>query len=403
MRSAYGFLWHERRFGVFVVVSLLPRLGFFMVPLGLLLYVRAQTGSVAYAGFALGAFGLASATLPLRGRLVDRYGRVVVATLGIANAGALLLVLVVGHSRWALIAACALVGALIPPLGAYTRAALAGALRDDFARMSSAFAVDSALSECALVLGPLLVAAAVALGGTRVAIVVAALMIELGTIALSLTRVARETATGPATPGGAEADGGRHVQGRATIRVVLAATLCVTIALGVLDVAVPIFATRHGSVADAGLLLGLLAAGTAFGSLWYGSRAHEGELERRLTNYTAPLVACLGVMTIVTSPLILGALLVLTGMAIGPLFVVLFALIQRAARERELTRAFAWEVTITNTGAALGSAGAGVVISAASVHAALGAATASAAVGLMIGLGLTLSVLQEPAHDPAQS
>lgn len=402
MRSAYGFLWHERRFGAFVVVSLLPRLGFFMVPLGLLLYVRAQTGSVVDAGFALGAFGLASATLPLRGRLVDRYGRVVVATLGIATAGALLLVLVVGHSRLALIGACAVVGVLMPPLGAYTRAVLAATLHDDFAQMSSAFAVDSALSEGALVLGPLLVAAAVAAGGARIAIVTAALLIELGTIALSLTRVARESSTGRPTTEAAAAAGDRPPHGRATIRVVLAATLCVTIALGVVDVAVPIFAARHGSVADAGLLLGLLAAGTALGSLWYGSRAHESDLERRLTSYTAPLVACLGVMTLVTSPLVLGVLLVLTGMAIGPLFVVLFALIQRAAGERDLTRAFAWEVTVTNTGAALGSAGAGVMISAAGVHTALGAAAGSAAVGLVIGLALTLSVSQEPAHDPAQ-
>ena len=401
MRSAYGFLWHERRFGVFVVVSLLPRLGFFMVPLGLLLYVRGQTGSVVDAGFALGAFGLASATLPLRGRLVDRYGRLVVPALGVANAAAQLLVLVVGHSRPAIIGACVLVGATMPPLGAYTRAVLAGALSDDFARMSSAYAADSALSEGALVLGPLLVAAAVTISGTAAAIVVAALLIELGTIALSLTAVARESSIGrPVTGVPTPAD--RRREGRVTFRIVLGATLCVTIALGVIDVAVPIFATRRGSVADAGLLLGLLAAGTALGSLWYGSRPRGTDLEWRLTMYTAPLVACLGLMTLVTSPLELGALLVLTGLAIGPLYVVLFALIERSVTGRNLTRAFSWEVTVTNTGAALGSAGAGVVISAAGVHAALGAAAAVAAIGLMIGLGLTLSILQEPTHDPAQ-
>ncbi len=403
MRSAYGFLWRERRFGTFVAVSLIARLGFFMIPLGLLLYVRGQTGSVVYAGFALGAFGLASATLPVRGRLVDRYGRLVVAALGVANAAAQLLVLVVGHSAPALIAASVLVGATVPPLGAYTRAVLSGALSDDFARMSSAFAADSALSEGALVLGPLLVAAAVAIGGTASAIVVSALLIELGTIALSLTAVARGSSIGRAATGGEPTPGDRPREGRVTIRVVLGATLCVTIALGVVDVAVPIFATRHGSVADAGLLLGLLAAGTALGSLWYGSRPRDAELERRLTMYTAPLVACLGLMTLVTSPLELGALLVLTGLAIGPLYVVLFALIERSVTGGDLTRAFSWEVTVTNAGAALGSAGAGVVISAAGVHAALGAAAAAAAVGLMIGLALTVSVLDEPAHDPAQS
>ncbi len=401
MRSAYGFLWRDRRFGWFLLVSLLPRLGFFMVPLGLLLYVRGQTGSVSTAGFALGAFGIASATQPLRGRLVDRYGRLVVTAFGIACAAALLLVLVVGHSSGALIASCALVGVTVPPSGAYARAVLTTALSDDPARMRSAYAADSALAEGALVFGPLLVAAAVTAGGTATAIVVAALIIELGTIAMTLTRVARDSPIGRPHRDRAASEAGQ-ASDRAAIRVVLGATLCVTVALGILDVAVPIFAARRGSLANAGLLLGLLAAGTALGALWYGSREHGPLLERSLSLYTAPLVACIAAMALVNSPLILGALLVVTGLAIGPLYVVLFGLIQRSAATRDRTRAFSWEVTVTNVGAALGSMVAGVVIAHASVHAALAVAAGAGALGLAVGLTLWLSAVAAPAHNPAQ-
>jgi dipeptide/tripeptide permease len=311
-------------------------------------------------------------------------------------------VLVVGRSSGALIAACALVGVTVPPSGAYARAVLTTALSDEPARMRSAYAADSALAEGALVFGPLLVAAAVTVGGTATAIVVAALTIELGTIAMTVTHVARDSPIGRARPEAAAGDAGQPPSDRAAIRVVLAATLCVTVALGILDVAVPIFAARRGSLANAGLLLGLLAAGTALGALWYGSREHGPLLERSLSVYTAPLVACIAGMALVTSPLLLGALLVVAGLAIGPLYVVLFALIQRSTAPQDRTRAFSWEVTVTNVGAALGSMVAGVVIAHASIHAALAVAAAAGAIGLAVGLTLWLSAGVEPAHNPAQ-
>jgi len=405
MRSSYGFLWRDRRFGWFVLVSLLPRVGFFMLPLGILLYVRGQTGSVATAGFALGAFGLASATQPVRGRLVDRYGRLVPVALGVACAASLLLLIAAGHSRPALIGACVLAGLTLPPTGAYTRAVLTTALSGDPVRTRSAYAADSALTEGALVLGPLIVAAVVSIGGRTSTIVVSALAIEIGTIALSLTTVARTVALGePAASAGVGAGGAAEGRGtRTAIRIVLGATLCVTVALGVVDVAVPVFALRHGSVADAGLLLGVLAAGTALGALWCGSHPPAMALERQMTIYTAPLVACIGAMALVNSPLLLGALLVLTGFAIGPLYVVLYALIEQSVSAGDRTRAFAWEVTVTNTGAAVGSAAAGVIIAGSGLHAALGVAAAAVAVGLAVGLALVLSPIATPAHNPAQS
>jgi MFS family permease len=401
MRSAYAFLWRDRRFGRFVLVSLVPRAGFFMLPLGLLLYVRGQTGAVSTAGLALGAFGMASATQPLRGRLVDRYGRLVVAACGIACGASVLVVVVAGRSPVALVAACALVGLTVPPTGAFTRAALAAALADEPERVRSAYAADSALTEAALLAGPLLVALVAGFGGSRTALVVAALMIELGAIALSSTSVARLAAIGQ-RPAGPPAAAPESRDGRAVIRAVLLTTLCVSVALGIVDVAVPIFATRHGSVVDAGLLLGVLAAGTALGALLYGS-VHVGiALERQLLLYTAPLLAVVGAMALTAAPLVLGALLILAGLTVGPLYVVLYALIERSARAGDHTRAFSWEVTVTNAGAALGSAAAGLIIANADLPTAFAAAAGAAALGLVVGLALLLAPAGTPVQQPAQ-
>lgn len=402
MRSAYAFLWRDRRFGRFILVSSLPRAGFFMLPLGLLLYVRAQTGSVATAGFALGAFGLASATQPLRGRLVDRYGRLVVAALGIVCAASVLLVVVVGHSAGALIAACALVGLTVPPTGAFTRAVIATTLADQPERVRTAYAADSALAEGALIVGPLLVSVVVGLSGSRTALVVAALMIELGAIALSSTAAAREADIGRRAVGAAADDDPANAGQRSIIRVVLLATLCVSVALGVIDVAVPIFAARHGSVVDAGLLLGVLAAGTALGAVWYGGHQATMALERQLALYTAPLVAVTAAMPLASGPLVLGALLVLAGIAVGPLYVVLYGLIEQSARAGDHTRAFSWEVTATNTGAAIGSAVCGLVIANLSLNVAFAVAAAATGLGLLVGLALLVASTPPTVHDVAQ-
>jgi predicted MFS family arabinose efflux permease len=231
--------------------------------------------------------------------------------------------------------------------------------------------------------------------------VVAALMIELGAIALSLAVAAREAPIGagerpaPQTP---EAS-----RGRSMVRGVLLATLFVSIGLGVIDVAVPIFAARHGSVANAGLLLGVLAAGTALGALLYGSHHSAMALERQLAVYAAPLVALIGAMALATGPLVLGALLVLTGMAIGPLYVVLYALIEQTVSAGDRTRAFSWEVTATNTGAAIGSACAGLVISGADLSTAFAVGGVAAGLGLLVALALLLAPAPARARQATQS
>ena len=87
-----------------------------------------------------------------------------------------------------LVALSALAGLVLPPLGPFTRAAWAASLRDR--TLERAFALDSAGEEAALIVAPLLVAAAVALASPRAALLVAAAGMLAGTVAASRSRLA---------------------------------------------------------------------------------------------------------------------------------------------------------------------------------------------------------------------
>src|SRR5579875_154038 len=131
-----------------ILTGLLGRMPQGMSSLVLLLLVRAATHSYALAGAAVGASALASAVCgPLLGRLVDRVGRRAV----VAPAAALqacvyfaLALLARAHAPGALlILACALSGALIPPISSVVRTLLQR-LYGEPALLETAYAVEAA-------------------------------------------------------------------------------------------------------------------------------------------------------------------------------------------------------------------------------------------------------------------
>ncbi len=367
MRKAYAFLWRDRRFAAFMAASLAGRTGFAMVPLALVLFLRSSTGSIAAAGAALGAFGLTGALHPVRGRLIDRYGRLPLAGFGIAfgaGLGALVIVGLSGGSVPLVVGAAALAGLFIPPLGPFGRAILSLWLREDGTRLQRAYAADSALEEFTLVLGPVAVAVLVAVASPAAAVVAAAIATVLGSLSTATSALARGAAARGWHRGPGEAATGEPASRRLSGRLVpvLVVMAGVTIAMGCVDVAVPVFAQAHGSAADAGLLLGLLAAGSALGGLLYGARQHGAVLERRYAALTGVLAVCATPAIFAGSIIALAPMLVLLGGVLGPLFIVLYALVDRDTHAGQRTRAFSWVVSVTNGGAAAGAAGAGALM-----------------------------------------
>ena len=158
-------------------------------------------------------------------------------------------------------------------------------------------------------------------------------------------------------------------------------------ALGAIDIAVPAAATEQGHPAAAGRCEAAMAAGTVAGSLLAGWWAF-GSPQRRVVAMQAVMAGGLAVSTLFATQLaLLGAVLVVPGVALGALFASLYLLVGQLAPKGSGTRTFAWLVTVNNGGLALGAAVAGAWSEASGPVAGLWFATACALAGIGLALG----------------
>ena len=220
-----------------------------MVPLGIILLLRAGGRSYALAGIADGAYALGVAAMqPMLGRLIDRVGMGrVLAPLAIVFPGmlvALALVASSGAPAAATVGLALLSGATMPPLGACMRA-LWPTLIASPALRPTAYAIDATLQELAFVVGPPLLALLVAVGDPETALFGAAAVGGAGAVLFASRAHARHEPTRRA--GGALRSAG--------VRRVLAMSAVLGGAFGATEVAMPAFCERHGARPAAGLLL----------------------------------------------------------------------------------------------------------------------------------------------------
>jgi len=363
-----------------LIASLVGRVGFAMLPLGLVLFATGQLDSTVEAGGLVAAFGVASAAAPLRGRVVDRAGSRALVAFAVACALGLVGLYAAGvHGAAAppLLALAAFTGAMTPPLGPFTRAIWGTALHDREDRRHRVFALDSAGEESALIVAPLIVGAIVALGSAGGALLVAAGGLLLGTTATAASSLAA------AVP---RAGAGRAPAARSRLPLalwlVIASLLGPGATLGTINVAVPALAAHTGAAATAGLLLAALAIGTAGASLLAGRRDWRRPATQRLVALQLGLAVTLALAAIAAErPLLVGVVLVLAGMTVGAMFVTLYVLADVLSPQGTGTRTFAWLVTANNGGLALGAAVAGALVASHGSAAGLWLGAACAAAG----------------------
>jgi hypothetical protein len=388
VRSTYGFLWRDRHVLEFLGASVGGRLCFSMLPLGIVLFSRDVSGSIAVAGGAAGAFGLTSAALsPARGHLVDRLGWTALAGLSMAFGVALGVYLAVGLSvgtTAAVVGLAAVAGALAPPIGPAARDVWGMTFREREPELHALYAADTTLEEGTLVGGPLLVGAIVAIASPEAAVAVAAAGVVVGGVASALSTLGRTLGTGnSAANAGIRATG---LSGR--LLLLMASFIGPGAALGCLEVGVPAFAGEHGSVAWAGPLLAVVSAGSMVGGLWYGTRRSKGSRESRYLTAVGLFAILLVPSVFAPSLEVLAAVLVLPGLVLGPLFILLYELVDRAAPAAHRTGAFSLVVAINNGSVALGAAGAGAAIAVLNPWAGFALASAAAALGSLGALWL---------------
>ncbi len=348
-------LWRTPRIRGQAFLGLFAQITQGAAPLGLVLVVRHTSGSLAEAGVVSAALWISAAVArPLQGRLIDRRGaRMVMLVCGPVHAAGLIGLVAAAQSgagAWSLVVLGAISGAALPPVSSSMRVEWGRLLPAD--ERTAAYSVVFLTQELAILFGPLLVAAIVALQSAELALVVAAVIAGTATIAFAFVS---------GTGGG---DRNKAIAARsarsAALPILLTATFLVCMTLGAMQVAAPALAIARGAPALGGVLIAALSVGAIVGALLYAGRRWNRDPSIRL-------LALLCVVAIAATPLALapplvavGVLLALVGFALNPVFTTTSLLIDRHSRHRT-AEAFGWMSTAAGGGTAAGNALAGVL------------------------------------------
>lgn len=265
-----------------------------------------------------------------------------------------------------LLAAVALVAGLcVPPVTASIRAVLPALVSP--AQRQSVFALESTVQELIFILGPPVTAGLAAIGGPRLAVATAGVLVMIGSLAFVRDR---------------NADAGRHTDarlpaGRVLLSpgipgIIVAGTAIVTAFAAETVGVVALVSGRHASSASA-FLLACTSLGSLCGGLFYGSRQkHRAELRHLLTFVAAGLA----VVLLAPNRLVLALLLFCWGLTIAPALSRLFERLAALAPPGATTEAFGWMGSGLTAGNAMGSALGGILVTADGGRAAIGVAVA---------------------------
>lgn len=364
--------------------ALFGRLPQGMLSLAILLLVRGRTGSYAAAGVAVGAYALScAACAPIQGRLVDRFGRVLVLAPAALLQGVALAALVAAGRAPAplLIVLAALAGGLMPSLAPTVRALLRELVTDTAVR-EAAYSLESVIQELIWITGPLVVALVITVTSPSGAVLLSAGVCIAGTLLFLATPVVRRGR--PRRAAGERAS----VLQIPAVRVLLGPVGLMGLSLGAVEVGLPSFALHAGSRPSAGLLLAMWSVGSMVGGLWFGSRSWRASLGTRYRTLLLVAVLC-------SAPLIVAQTIpegtiaaLLAGLTVAPVFSCQYALIGRAVTPGVETEAFTWAAAALVGGVAAGSALGGAVISAAGVSAPFVLACAASALAALSAVRL---------------
>lgn len=359
--------------------AVIARLPVSMASLGMIVLIEHVRGAYSIAGIVTGAFAIGTAVgAPAWGRLMDRVGqpRIVVPTaLVSATALATLSLLAVnGAGNPLLIMLAAAAGISFPPISPAMRAAW----RVIFTHPSSrrlGYALDASAIELIFVCGPLLLSLLAATTPPQVPLLVTAGLMTIGSIGYASTSAARTwrpAVLGQLADDASAATVARHAARSALTAPGIALLLCVSLSMaigfGQLDTSIVATADRIlGGIDRLGFLFAAIAGGSAIGGLVYGSRQWPGEELRRMG-----LMLGAFALTLLPVPLLLTAerpalvillpLLFLTGLTIAPTLIMFQNAIDHLAPPHRVTEAQAFLTASMTTGAALGTAAAGLMI-----------------------------------------
>jgi MFS family permease len=386
--ARYAAVLERRELRYSFIASLVGRLPIGIAGLAILLLVQNATGSFARGGAATGCYvaGLALVA-PVLGRLIDRYGPRFALLTCAALFPAVLFALVAsvsdGSKAWLTLALAVAAGATFPPITVCMRTYLKQRLADD-ALLAAAYSLESVLIESVFIVGPVFVSIFIALDSPAMAVHFAAGCGFAGTLLFLRSPALRGWRIEPRTSAGFLGP-----LAQPGFFPLIGVILCYSIAFGLLEIGITAYATELGRPALAGVLLGLMSAGSAFGGLAYGSRNWGLPLARQFAMMLGLMALGLAVLALNWHPWLFAMLCVLAGVVMAPALIIQSMLVAKTARPEHSTEAFTWSSSALLAGVGIGFAVGGVLLEVARSPAALAAGAASAllaALGSLVAL-----------------
>lgn len=353
----YAAFWRFRPARPVLLWSVVGRLPLYLIPLAIALLSIRAGDDIVRTGLLLAGYSLGSAIAgPIVARTMDRIGQtgplIVTGLLHVTSLTALV-ALPLGNS--AAIFTVMIAGASIPPTSASLRA-LWGTLPFDEAGRRGAFALEAILGEIFVICGPIALSASLLFFDAGVALLFGSVMTALGALGVASTGVSRAWR--------AERVESRHLLGPlaspAFVLLIVVLLLAAT-GGGTFSLLLPAFSEASGSPDSAGLLFGAWGIGSAIGGFWFGSRSTDAKNTTRL--FVLGLCAVgfgLALTLLAWDFWSMLAAVAIGGIAIAPVIIVEYELIQRLAPRAYITEAFTWVQTANVAGSAVGAQVAGL-------------------------------------------
>jgi hypothetical protein len=166
--------------------------------------------------------------------------------------------------------------------------------------------------------------------------------------------------------------------GERDFTALIAIVLCYALAFGLTELAVAAYASEAQRPALAGVFLGLMSGGSAFGGLAYGSRGWHAPLLRQFSATLAVMGVGLLLLAGSWGPIAFGGLCIVAGVVMAPALIIQAMLVAKTATAEHTTEAFTWSSSALLSGVGLGMAAGGALVEWARSPAALVAAGAAA-------------------------
>jgi predicted MFS family arabinose efflux permease len=401
-QSAYRRLFADRQLLNLYLIGLLARVPMGMVVLLAVLVVAQGRDGFGVAGALSGALAVGFGVIsPFRARLVDRRGaRAVLVTSGVAHASAVIALwplVGLGVPAVGLVAVGVVIGATLPPTGAVMRTVWSVLLQDE-ERRHAAHSAESLAVQSTLLIGPVLVSAALVTIGAGWGLVCSAVLTLVTSLMLGLSpRLAAAMPPHAAGPAAGQSVVARLV-GPLRVRgllLVLPSGFWLFAAVS----SVELTAAAQTQAASAGWVVGWLLAsfgvGGLLGGLVWGWRVWPGRLTAQTMVLLASLTATLAVLLVPLPLLAVGGLLFLAGATFPPAMTAQFSALDAVMPREVLTESFGWLNAARQAGNAAAGGAAGLAIEAYGPHGGWVVAVVSA-----VAATATAAVLPASAGPP---